>query len=432
MRSFDFTWRKGYGLNLRFSIYLLALVLVLSGCKTKVKNEYEWSCFHGPDRTNKSTETGLLKEWPEDGPALILTIEGLGEGFSSLSIASGLLFTAGLVDGQPTVFAFDLKGKLIWKRPVGEAWSTTEWWAISYLGPRSTPTYDNGMVYFLGEMGLLIALEAMTGNEIWQVDLPKEYDAEPTEYGYTESVMIDGNNLYVRPAGKKGHQVCLDKENGKLVWANTEIPGLEGYTSPIISRIGPWRQVTGASAICYYGIDTKTGKLLWTVEVINSEECNISDPIIHDGYVFVATDYGKGSMLFRLNIAGGEIKPEKIWESPLMDNHHGGLIYHEGFVYGSGSRGHGWFCLDFMTGEQKWNETTDEGCITYADGMLYTMEQRGTMRLVKATPEKYEVTGEFKLPSGGKGFYWAHPVICNKRLYIRHADKIFVYDIAGR
>jgi outer membrane protein assembly factor BamB len=429
--------------NLRFEIpdpvfrvmlpvYLVFSLFAFSGCSATAQKDYEWPCFHGPDRTNKSPETGLLKEWPEGGPELILTMEGLGEGFSSVSIAGGLLYTAGLPEGQPTVFAFDLNGKPVWKRPVGKAWSTNASWASSYIGPRSTPTYDDGVVYFLGEMGLLCAFEAKTGRELWQVDLAAKYEAEPTEYGYSESVMIDGNRLYVRPAGKKGHQVCLDKRTGKQIWANTDIPGLEGYTSPIISTIGRWRQVSGASAICYYGVDTGTGKLLWTVDVVNRQECNITDPVIHDGHVFISSDYGLGSMLFKLNIEGDQIRPEKVWESSLMDNHHGGLIFHEGCVYGSGSRGHGWFCLDFMTGEQRWNATTGEGCIAYADGMLYTLEQRGTMSLVAATPERYEVKGEFKVPSGGKGLWWAHPVICNGRLYLRHAGKIFVYDVSGK
>jgi hypothetical protein len=358
-------------------------------------------------------------------------MSGLGEGFSSVSIADGLLFTAGLENDESCIFTFDLNGKLIWKKVVGRKWTTTASWASSYIGPRSTPTYDNGIVYFLGEMGLLSAFEAKTGEVLWQADLPRLYDAKPTEYGYAESVMIDGNNLYVRPAGKKGHQVCLDKRTGKQIWANVQIPGVEGYTSPVLIDFGGYRQVTGASAICYYGVDSKTGRLLWKADVVNQQECNISDACFHNGHVFISSGYGLGSMLFRLTRPEKEIKAEKIWESKLMDNHHGGVIFHNGYVYGSGSRSRGWYCLEFMTGSQKWRATNDEGCLTFADGMLYTLEQRGTMRLVKATPDKYEVTGEFRVPSGGTGMYWAHPVICDKRLYIRHADKIFVYDVGG-
>jgi outer membrane protein assembly factor BamB len=410
----------------------IPLLTTFTGCNASAQIKYEWPCFHGPDRTNKSKETGLAGNWPEKGPALLMTIHGLGEGFSSVSIADGHLFTAGMQNNMPYVFAFDLRGKLLWKRPAGSKWSTTASWASSYTGPRSTPTYDDGIVYFLGEMGLLTAFEAGTGNVKWQVDLPREYDAMPTEYGYSESVMTEGPNLYVRPAGKKGHQVCLDKNTGKLIWANTRIPGVEAYTSPLLVDHGGYRHLIGGSSTSYYGVDSKTGELLWKVDVLNQQACNISDAVFHNGHIFISSGYGLGSMLYKLNVSGREIRPEKVWQSSLMDNHHGGVIFHNGYVYGSGSKSRGWYCLDFMTGAQKWKAGNDEGCIAYADGMLYTLDQRGTMRLVKASPDKYEITGEFRLPSGGKGMYWAHPVICDKRLYVRHADKIFVYDVSKK
>ena len=415
-----------------FAAILICIPLITSNNIATAQPNDEWPCFHGSDRTNKSPGTGLAQKWASGGPRLLLTIEGLGEGYSSVSIADGLLYTAGSVNNLPFVYAFDLKGKLVWKKPAGRAWSTTASWASSYTGPRSTPTYDNGIVYFLGEMGRLIAFEAKTGKEIWQRDLREEFSAPVPEYGYTESVLIDGNNLYVRPAGRKGHQICIDKRTGKQIWINTQIQGKEGYTSPVIGEAGGYRQLTGASGTCYYGMDIKTGKLLWKIDVANEQECNITDAVLFNDHIFISSGYSKGSMLYKLNVQGNEIIPEKIWESPVMDNHHGGVILHNGYVYGSGSRGsRGWFCLDVMTGKQMWKATNDEGCITFADGMLYTLEQRGTMRLVKATPDKYEVTGEFKVPSGGSGMHWAHPVVCGKKLYIRHAGKIFVYDVSA-
>lgn len=410
--------------------FAVASLLLLTSVQSTAQSKSEWPCFHGTDRTNRSPETGLLQQWPAEGPKLLLTISGLGEGFSSVSIANGLIYTAGLENDLPMVFVFDMKGNLVWKKPAGKKWTTTASWATSYIGPRSTPTYDNGVIYFLGEMGLLTAFEAKTGKEIWHVDLATEYDAPLTEYGYSESVLIDGNNLYVRPAGKKGFQVCLDKRTGKQIWANTQIPGKEGYTSPVICEIGGIRQVVGASSSCYYGVDTRTGKLLWTVDVANQVEVNAADAIINNNCLFVSSGYGLGSILFRMNVSGGEIKPEKVWGPAIMDNYHGGVLYYNGYVYGTGSRNRGWFCIDFMTGEQKWRTGNDEGSLTFADGMLYALEQKGTIKLITATPGKFEMTGQFKVPSGGKGMYWAHPVVCGKKLYIRHADKIFVYDVS--
>lgn len=420
------------GISVRSSIFtagILFIFSVIAGCAEQELPQNEWPSFHGHDRTNKSPETGLLKEWPQGGPELLFTVNGLGEGFSSVSIAGGLIFTAGTVSNQPYVFAFDLTGKQVWKTAAGGAWSTTASYASSYTGARGTPTYDDGVVYYLGEMGRLSAMEAATGKELWIKELAQEYDAPATEYGYSESVFIDGDRLYVRPAGKKGYKVCLNKLDGSLFWANKDIPGVEGYSSPVVHDFGGYRQVIGASSVGYYGVDAATGKLLWNVDFINQHACNITDAVVDGGYVFVTGGYGRGSMMFSLSVTDDSIVPGKVWEFEPFDNHHGGVILHEGNLYGSGSQSKGWFCVDFLTGEQKWRSTGEEAAITYADGMLYFLGQRGTMTLVRATPDKYKVTGSFRIPEGGKGMCWAHPVVCGGRLYIRHDDRLFVYNV---
>ena len=413
------------------SIFLLTVIYffsLLAGPDTLAQSNNEWPCFHGSDRTNKSKETGLLKLWPENGPKMLFTISGLGEGYSSVSVGDGAIYTAGKYDNQTYVFAFDLNGKPLWKMPNGRAWSTTLSWATSYTGARSTPTYENGKVFHLSESGRLTSFNAKTGKEIWSRDLANDFDAVVPEYGYSESVLIDGNNLYVRPWGKKGFQVCLNKTTGETNWINSEIPGTEGYTSLVIAESAGYRQIIGASSICYYGADIRTGKLLWKVDFENQRGLNVTDAIVYNDNVFITSGYGKGSMMLKLNSTGKGIIPETIWQSNLMDNHHGGVILHDGYLYGAGSNSRGWFCLDFPTGKQIW-KTDGKGSVTYADGMLYLLDERGTMRLVKASPDKYEPAGEFRVPKGGESMYWAHPVVCGGRLYIRHADKIFVYDI---
>lgn len=413
-------------------LLILCLIVTINGCTAEAQDESEWPSFHGPDRTNKSTETGLLREWPDDGPKLLWTLRGLGEGYSSISVGDGRIYTAGMSSNQTFVFSCDLNGKLVWKKPNGKAWSTTMSHASSYTGARSTPTYDEGIIYHLGETGRLAAFDAETGDEIWFRELLQEFDAGIPEYGYAESVLIEGDNLYTRPAGKKGFQVCLNKNNGELIWANTDIPGLEGYTSLVTMDLGGYHQIIGSSSNCYYGIDTQTGKTLWKVDFENQRELNITDAIIHNEYVFVSSGYGRGSMLIRLNVSGQQIIPEKVWESTIMDNHHGGVILHDGYLYGAGSDSRGWFCLEFLTGKQVWNNRNGKGSVTYADGMLYTLDERGTMKLVVATPEKYEVKGEFKVPEGGGGMFWAHPVVCGGRLYVRHSDNLYAYDLSER
>lgn len=414
-----------------FLICFMGLILYLFiGRIASAQSNGEWPCFHGAARINKSEETGLLKKWPEKGPKLLWTVSGLGKGYSSVSISGGLLYTAGMIDKKTYVFAFDLSGKQIWKKSNGTSWETTMSHARTYNGSRSTPTIDDGVVYHLSDMGRLAAFDAQNGNEIWVRELRRDFNADIPEYGYSESVFIEGNRLYCNPAGRKGFMICLDKKKGDLVWANTDIPGTVGFTSPVVGEWKGIRQLINLSSNCVYGVDMQTGTLLWTVDYENQRSNNCSDPIFVDGHVFVASGYGKGCMLLKLKSSGGALVPETVWRSELMDNLHGGVILHDGFLYGSGHNRRYWTCLDFKTGKEMWKER-GIGAVTFADGMLYCLEERGMMKLVKAIPGKYEEVSSFQVPQGGEGMHWAHPVVCGGCLYVRHDDKLFVYDIKG-
>ena len=411
-----------------FSFCLLFLIIVQSWETVKAQENGQWPCFHGAYRDNKSRETGLSAQWPSEGPKLLWTVSGLGEGYSSVAVADGRIYTAGMTDKQTFVFAFDLNGKRIWKKPNGPAWETTMRHAMSYTGSRSTPTVDDGAVYHLGELGRLAAFDAETGSEKWSMELRDRFEAEIPEYGYSESILIEGDVLYCNPAGNKGFMACLNKRNGDVIWTNTDIPGTVGFSSPILAEFGGYRQLIALSSNCVYGMDAETGERLWSVPYENQRSNNATDAIYHDGFVFVSSGYGKGSRLIKLTFSENKIVPETVWHTPLMDNHHGGVILHNGYLYGSGHEARGWFCLDFNTGEQMWN-TPGKGSLVFADGGFYCLEERGTMKWIGAGPENYEVFASFDVPDGGKGMYWAHPVVCGGRLYIRHADMLFAYDV---
>ncbi|MBN1290623.1 MAG: PQQ-like beta-propeller repeat protein [Candidatus Latescibacteria bacterium] len=416
----------------RFStIFIYVVILGLLSITTSAQENKEWPCFHCIDRSNKSTESDLLKKWPEEGPKLLWSVAGLGEGYSSVAIANGFVFTAGKKENQTYVFAYDLKGKLIWEKPNGQSWSTTMSWAKTYTGPRSTPTYNDGVVYHLGETGRLTAFDHKTGTEIWFINLQEKFDAQIPEYGYSESVLVDGDYLYCNPVGEKAFMVCLNKKDGKQIWANTEISGVAGYSSPVLMNFDGYNQIINMSSNCVYGVDTRTGNLLWSMKFEGQQSLNNTDPIVHDEYVFVSSGYGKGCMLIKLLASGKTIIPEMVWQTELMDNHHGGVILLDEHLYGAGHNSRGWFCLDFLTGKELW-KSRGKGSLVFADNMLYLLEENGLMKLVTASHEKYDEVSLFEVPDGGRGMHWAHPVVCGGRLYIRHTDKLFAYDIKNQ
>ncbi len=407
----------------------LAVLVFIAADSARAANE--WPCFHGPRRDNKSTDTGLLQHWPESGPRLLWTAAGLGKGYSSAVIAGGRIFTAGVMDEQTRVIALDLDGKPQWEAPNGHAWQTTMSHAVGYNGSRSTPTYDEGRVYHLNESGRLVALDAQSGKELWHLDLLKQFDAKVPKYGLAESVLIEGDRLLCCPGGAKGFLVCLDKATGKTLWTTTDIPGTQAYSSLVLGDFAGSRQVLGMSAAVVFGADLATGRLLWSAEHGNERENSATDPIFHSGYVFASTGYGKGSLVVQLAPAGNGVAAKTLWASKLLDNHHGGVVLVDGYLYGAGHQAEGWFCLDFMTGKPMW-KASGKGSLTYAEGRLFCLDERGRMTLVEATPEKFRSLGAFTLPKGGTGLYWAHPVVCGGRLYVRHADCLFAYDIRAQ
>ena len=410
--------------------YMLVLILNISAAAFAGDN-VNWPCFHGLRRDNLSTETGLLKVWPQDGPELLWTATGIGHGYSTVSIAGGRIYTAGMIDKQTYVTAMDMDGKQTWQKLNGQSWQASEQqtWAVPYSGSRGTPTVDGDIVYHLSELGLLTAFDAGTGRELWHVDIMKTFGAERPEYGYSESVLINGNSLYCCPAGRDGYIVALDKSSGNTIWANKEVKDAVGNCSAIVANIKGYEQIITLSAQRILSFDPTDGHLLWDYAFANQRENNIADVIVSDDLVYASSGYGKGSILLRPKREDdGRFSVTPVWTSELLDNHHGGVLLYDGFLYGAGQEARGWFCLDFKTGDKMW-QTPGKGSLAYADGMLYCLEERGTMSLVKASPEEWEQVNSFKPPRGGEGLFWAHPVVCGGRLYIRHSDKLFAYDI---
>lgn len=393
--------------------------------------EEAWPCFHGARRDNRSDETGLLKAWPEVGPKLLWTTPGIGHGYSSVAVAGGRIFTAGTIEKQTHVVALDLDGKILWKCVNGESWQATaeQDWAVPYDGARGTPTVDGDTVYHLSEMGRLAAFNAANGEERWQVDVLKTFEAERPKYGLSDSVLVQGERLICSPGGAKGYIVAVEKKTGRTIWANAEIKDAVGYSSPVPAQMGGIEQLVLLSALRVLAVSVADGKLLWEYPFANKRQNNITDVIVRDGLVFASSGYGKGCALLKpVKQPDGTFKVEEVWKSELLDCQIGGVVLVGEHLYGAGHESRGWFCLDFKTGREAWN-SPGKGSLTYADGRLYCLDEKGPMHLVVASPEKWEAVGTFLVPKGGRGAFWAHPVVCGGRLYVRHSETLNAYQV---
>jgi outer membrane protein assembly factor BamB len=408
------------------------LLLVLNSSITVLAGDkISWPCFHGPQRNNLAADTGLMQAWPQDGPELLWTASCIGHGYSSVTIVGERIFTAGMIDKQTYVTALSLNGKQLWQRLNGKSWEASERqsWAVPYAGSRGTPTVDGNSVYHLSEMGRLTAFDIRTGEERWRKDLLEIFDADRPEYGYSESVLVQGDTLFCCPGGSGGYMAALEKGTGRTLWVNTDIKDAVGNCSPVFAEINGIEQVITMSANRVLSFNSKDGRLLWDYAFGNKRENNITDVIINKGLVYASSGYGGGSILLRpQRQTNGKFIVKSVWTSDLLDNHHGGVLLLNGYLFGAGHEARGWFCLDFNTGRKMW-QSPGKGSLTYADGRIYCLDEKGTMSLVRATPERWEEVSSFRLPRGGKGLYWAHPVICGGRLYVRHSEQLFAYNI---
>jgi hypothetical protein len=404
------------------AVTLLAFGLVV----TASAGDASWPVFHGPDGTNKSPDTGLLKEWPEGGPKLIWQTEGLGEGYSSVSIAGGMIYTSGNKDDKTIVTALDMDGNVVWTAQNGEGWTG------SFPGTRGTPTIDGDRLYHESPTGNVICMNAKTGNKIWDLNILDEFEGENIRWALAESLILDGDRLICCPFGKKASIVALDKMTGKVVWAAESTGDKAGYGTPKLVEYGGLRMLLTMNQKAVVGVDADSGSLLFRHPHETKYDVNVLIPLFHDGQVFISSGYGAGSQMLKLTVDGKNVSAEQLWETKELDNHHGGLILLDGCIYGTSMKGN-WVCLDWKTGDVKWSEKgIGKGSVTFADGLLYGFNEKEkdrTVGLIKPTPDAYELISSFQLPEGGKGNSWAHPVIIGGRLYLRHGDLLFAYDV---
>jgi outer membrane protein assembly factor BamB len=408
---------------------LLVALTVLGGASADGPRAAEppsWPRFHGPQGDNISPDTGLLKQWPKEGPKLLWTARDIGEGFSSVALAGGRIYTNGNKDDKTIVTALDLDGKILWQRPNGEAWTG------GHPGARSTPTIEEDRLYDESPLGDVACLAAKDGKPVWHVNILEKFAAENIKWALAESLWIDGQHVICCPGGPQTAVVALDKNSGAVAWKSPSAGDAAAYASPVVIEHGGLRIVLTMTAKALIGVDADSGALLFRHPHETAYDVNALMPIFHAGCIFISSGYGAGSELLKLKVEGKKAAVERVWQNKDLDNHHGGVVLLDDYLYGSAFKGgdHAWVCLDWKDGKTMYRAAgVGKGSLTCAEGMLYTYSENGKVGLVRATPAGHEVISQFYLPKGGEGPCWAHPVVCGGRLYLRHGNFLYAYDV---
>jgi len=417
-----------------------AAILALSSAGARAD---DWPRWQGPDRNARSKETGLLQEWPKDGPPLVWKATGIGKGMGGISVSRGRIYTTG-DDAEQTAWIYALNeadGKPAWSAKIGPGGNPGN--MFKPFGPRATPTVDGDRIYILSQKGDFVCFTT-EGKEVWRVNYIKDFKGIMPVWGFAESPLIDGDRIICTPGAPDATLMAIDKATGKPIWKCSVPEGPTGdrgflgtsgaaYASVIAIDFEGLRQYVQLTATTLVGVAASDGKLMWRYDrASTTHRINCSTPVYHDGYVFAAAAYDAGGGAVKLaKDANGGVTATEVFFSRDLKNHHGGIVEVDGYLYLSREPGI-LTCVDLKTGKIMWSERQPgKGSVVYADGRLYCRSEsgKGTIYLVDASPKGYVERGRLDPPDRTREPAWTHPVIANAKMYLRDQDTILCYDV---
>lgn len=386
----------------------------------------DWPQWRGPHRDGISPEKGLLTEWPDAGPKELWRRPS-GAGYSSLAVADGRVVTMARDGDLEAVICWNAaNGKELWRHRYPCSTEGIDWGS----GPRSTPTIEGDYVYTVGVSGILKCLKlrpaSPKGEEVWSVDLLKEFAGPVPTWGFSFSPLIDGDLLFTNPGAPEARSlVAFDKRTGKIVWQNLDDRG--GYSSPITASFAGKKQVVFFTAQGLVGVVPESGKLLWRFPWETSYDCNIATPIALGNYIFISSGYNRGCAVVRIDeAANGAWEARRVYEHNKMCNHFATCVLYDGHLYGFSDPSL-LTCMDFRTGKIRWKERGfDKGSLMIADGHLIILGERGKLAIAEATHQEYREKAAFQVSNNQT---WTVPVLANGRLYVRDEENVICLDV---
>ncbi len=401
-----------------------------------------WPQWRGAERDGISGDTGLIQDWRTTPPKLLWMAEGLGSGYSNVSVVGSTIYTTGdLEEGQAVIALNAADGKVVWRKVITEGLPDHP-----YPGARSTPTVDGDRLYVVTsdeKKGGIVCLRAQDGSVLWQKGFHDTWGGKMmTEWGFAESPLVDGDWVICTPGAKDAMIVALDKLTGEEVWrsalpADGSLRDGAGYSSIVISHgagVKQYVQLVGCGVI---GVRASDGEFLWSFTDVANDTANVPTCLVRGDHIFAATGYNQGAGLVKLVKDGDGVKAETVYfrNGNELQNKHGGMVLVGDHIYLGHGNDRGYpTCVEFATGKIIWGGTRqkdvgrNEAGVAYADGNVIFRSSDGTVALFAATPDEFQFKGKLK-PEYQEGKSWAHPVVAGGRLYLREQDKLMCYDL---
>ena len=410
-------------MRLRHRVFLLMIVPVVGTMLRITSFAADWPQWRGSQRDGVSREVGLLEEWAPGGPRLIWEIEDLGRGYGTVATQGEQVFLQGTVGDTSSVFCLNRSdGRRLWVSPLGTSGGDSRGG-----GPRGTPTVDGRHVYALSENGELACLQSENGSVVWRRNILRDFGGSNPSWLISESPTVDGDRLIVTPGGRGATLVALDKLSGRTLWKSRDLSDQAAYSSCVIADVQGIRSIMTFTDNAAVGVRASDGKLMWKYSRVANGTANVATPVFHRNKVFFSSGYGTGCALLSLQAQANEVTAKEIYFNRNMQNHHGGVILVDGYLYGFSNQG--LTCIEFETGKRVWrSRSVGKGSLTYADGHLYLLSENNVVGLAQATPEGYREKGRFIIQDQGWPS-WAHPVVSGGRLYIRNQGRLMTYNV---
>ena len=407
---------------------IAVLALLLFACAQKETKTYQW---RGEHRNGVYDEKGLMKSWPEEGPAELWSTEILGNGYGSPVITNDHIFVSGTEDSTAVLFCLGLNGELVWKAGFGREWM------VNFPGSRSAPTVVGDLVYVGSGLGNLYCFD-MEGNKVWSKQFDEDFHGQLTRFGIAESPLVDGDKVFWCPGGEEYNVVALNRFNGELLWSSKGEGERPGYNSPLLIELPTRKLVVTFSAYHLMGIDAETGDLLWAHTQDNTpvEKRELGQGDTHgntvlyeNGAIYYAE--GDGNCGVKLLLADDGASITEVWRNTGFDSYMGGIVKLGDFVYGCGTRKKDLKVIDASTGAMVDSLKIGSGSIISADDMVYYYNQKGEVNLIDFHKKPLAVVGSFKIEKGTKE-HFSHPVISHGVLYVRRGAALMAYDIKAK
>ncbi len=368
----------------------------------------DWPHWRGPNSDGISTETGWKSDWGPSG-APVLWKKNVGTGYCTVSVVDGRLFTLGHRDGEETLVCLNADtGEENWKHTYTAQLVAN----LHQGGPAATPSVEGDVLYAVSRDGRLMAVQAATGKPLWEQSLTQTTKTKVPEWGFSSSVVVEGDQLLVESGGL----ASFNKATGKLNWHAG--PHKVGYGSPAVFTHESDRFAASLNNQTLQVVNLASGEEVASSEWLTSFATNSTTPIISGDEIFISTGYNRGCELLKFD--GHSLK--QLYEAKSMANHMNNSVLWEGHLYGVSGNSHtpsqcALRCVEWKTGQQKWSQRgCGAGSLILSDGKLIVLSDRGQLTLVKATPTKYESIAEQEVLSG---VCWTSRVLAIGLFYCR-------------